>query len=280
MNTNWNGDLARQIPMIPENPVWSTFITLQDYKKKKSSKDVLAVGYDEADAEIYSIPLADIYCYLITGAGRTGKTNFMKIMTQAAIDKNAHVAVLDGPKKDFRFYAKSGEVHYLAEENEIFEYFKKELTPVFQERNKIKNEMLSAEAEEKEIYEVMSEKQPYFIFISDFSWFVSMVYSSEHAMSGFMETLITKGRYHNIYFVAEIALNRFSEVRGYKVFEAFAEYHTGIHFGGKTNDNTIMPFEYMTFSQQSTSDSIGIGRLPGSSNYKGTKKVVVPLARK
>jgi S-DNA-T family DNA segregation ATPase FtsK/SpoIIIE len=95
-----------------------------------------------------------------------------------------------------------------------------------------------------------------------------------------METLVTKGRYHNIYFVAEIGLNKFSEVRGYRVFEAFVEYRTGMHFGGKSNDNTIMPFEYMTFSEQSASDPIGVGRLPGSSTYKGTSKVVIPLARK
>lgn len=280
MKGNWKGKIARQIPEIPENPTWSSFIELADYKKQIASKDYLAVAYDEADAEVYSIPLKDIYCYLVTGASRTGKSNYMKVMLQAALDKKAHVAVLDGPKKDMRSFTKNNIICYFTEENEIFEYFRDQLTPVFQQRNRVKNSMLDNGKDELDVYGKMREEQPYFVFIPDFSWFINMIYKSEHSMAGFMETLIMKGRYHNIYFVAEISLNKFSEVRGYRTFEAFAEYRTGIHFGGRSNDNTIMPFEYMSFAAQAASDPEGVGRLPGTSTYKGTRKIVVPLAGK
>lgn len=280
MEKSWHGDFAQKIPEIPEKPIWSIFTKLPEYRKLIDSSDYLAVAYDEADAEIYSIPLKDIYCYLITGAGKTGKTNYMKAMLQAAIDKKAHIAVLDGPKKEFKIYNNKENVHYMSEEKTIFEYFRDELTPVFQRRNRVKNDMLALENDEMDIYEKMSSEQPYFIFISDLSWFIKMIYKSEHSMSGFMENLISKGRYHNIYFIAEIALNKLSEVRGYRAFEAFVEYGTGVHFGGKCNDNTIMSFEYMSYSEKTVSEKTGVGTLPGESTYKGTKKIVVPLARK
>lgn len=280
MRKDWTGNIARNIPLIPDHPTWSLFTEQEDYQRKIRNKDYLPVAYDEADAEVYSIPLRDIYCYLITGESHTGKTNYMKVMLQAAIDKKAQIAVLDGPKGDMKLYSGREKVNYLSNEDDIFEYFKNELTSVFQYRNRIKNDLLQKEFDEIQVYEEMSKEQPYFIFITDFSWFIDMVYKSEHAMAGFMENLITKGQFHNIYFIAEITLNKLSLVRGYRAFEAFTEYHTGVHFGGKVNNNTIMPFEYLTFANQAASDPVGIGTLPGDSSYKGTRKIVVPLARK
>lgn len=280
MLKNWNGNRAVKIPEIPENPTWSMFTSLVQYKQQIKNKDYLAVAYDEADAEIYSIPLRDIYCYLITGLSFSGKTNFMRIMLQAALDKEAHVAVLDSPMEEFKQYAEDGRIYYSMGEKEIYIYFRDQLTPVFQKRNKIKNDMLTMHNDEIDIYEKMSREQPFFVFIPDMSWFVKMVYSSSENMAGFMETLVAKGRYHNIYFIGEIGINKISEVRGYRMFETFCEYHTGVHFGGKSNNNMIMSFEYMSFVQQSEIETVGVGRIPGTATYTGTKKIVVPFARK
>ena len=140
--------------------------------------------------------------------------------------------------------------------------------------------MIREDFEENEIYETISRMElPYFIFISDMAWFVSMIYGSEFDMRGFMETILAKGRLHNIYFVAELSLNKLSGIRGYQLFETFAEYKTGIHFGGKVADNTLLSFDYMSFQEKSRMDPAGVGSLSGTGITADTGKVVIPLAK-
>lgn len=280
MRGAWSEVSVRRIPEIPAEPTWSAFAQLPAYRELSASKDVLPVAYDEADAEVYGIPLRDIYCYLITGGSGMGKSNYMRVMIQSVLAKKAHVCILDGSGKDMRKYAQYENIVYASEEGQAFDYFRDILTPVFQERNKAKNDMLAQDYDESEIYEHMREKEAYFIFISDLRWFVNMVYASEHNLSGFMETLVSKGRYHNIYFVAEISINKISEVKGYKLYESFAEYQCGVHFGGRVSENHIMPFEYMQYKEQAALTPVGTAVLPGTASYAGTKKIVVPLARK
>lgn len=280
MKESWKGKLAKAIPEIPKKPTWSLFTATDGYQELLENKDYIAVGYDRANADIYGIPLSQIYCYLICGASRTGKTNFMKVFLQTILEKRSAVCIIDGPKKELKSYRKNEKVSYVSDEREIFDYFNDVLTPVFKERNKVKNQMLSDDFEENEIYELMSREKPYFIFIADMAWFVKMIYSAQLDMRGFLETLVAKGRLHNIYFIAELAMNKVSEVRGYQMFELFAEYRSGIHFGGKVMDNTLLSFEYMPYKEQAVTDKAGIGTLSNASEQYKTQKVVVPLARK
>ena len=103
---------------------------------------------------------------------------------------------------------------------------------------------------------------------------------SEYEMKGFFETLIEKGRLHNIYFIGEISISKISESRGYRAFDLFVEYGTGIHFGGKTYDNNILSYEYLSYTEQSQSEKAGIGMLPNVTSEDETRKVVIPLAKK
>lgn len=280
MKKSWAGRTARRIPEIPEKPTWSLLVQTDGYKDLLEKKDFVPVGYDMENADIYGIPLSQIYCYLVCGASRTGKTNFMKVFIQSVLEKRSEVCIIDSPKKELKAYRKNEKVTYISNEEQIFEYFRGTLTPVFQSRNKVKNQMLNDDFEEAEIYEAMSEKKPHFIFIADMPSFVKLIYSAKLDMKGFLETLIARGRLHNIYFIAELALNKISEVRGYQVFESFAEYRMGIHFGGKVMDNSLLSFEYMPYKEQAVVDKAGTGTLSNVTEQFRTQKVVVPLARK
>ena len=99
-------------------------------------------------------------------------------------------------------------------------------------------------------------------------------------MKGFLENIIAKGRLHHIYFISELSLEKRSMITGYQIYELFAGYKTGIHFGGKTGDNPILNFEYIPYAEQSKIEKAGIGLLPDVTDEKGTRKVVVPLARR
>lgn len=279
MLKTWNGKTARRVPEIPEKPVWNDFCQLDEFEKMIKSTDYLPVGYDAANAEIYGISLRETYCYMIYGAGRTGKTNFLKVCLKAAMAKDSKICVIDAPGGALRAYSNSEQIVYATDEQSIFDFFAA-LLPVFKSRNVRKNEMLSKDFEEEEIFDEMSKEIPYFIFISDFSWFVSLIYSAELDMRGFLENIIGKGRLHNIYFFSDLALDKRTLITGYQIYESFVGYKTGIHFGGKVMDNPILNFEYLTFGEQSKSEKVGIGMLPSVLEEKDTRKVVVPFARR
>lgn len=278
MRESWDGVFARQVPEIPKKPVWSQFSALEDFRKSTENQRMLPVGYNMADASVYSLPLGDFYCYLVCGGTRTGKTNFMKLCIQSALQKDASICVIDGPGRELHACEKYENITYVTDEQSVFDYFK-ELTPEFKRRNVMKNQMLNEDREESEIAEVMSREKPYFIFISDLSWFVPFIYKAELDMRGFLETIIAKGRLHNIYFIAELALSKRSGLAGYRIYDSFVGYKTGIHFGGKVSENPLLPFDHIPYVQQAKAEKPGIGILPTGSEEYGAAKVVIPLAQ-
>lgn len=281
MKEHWNGAPARGIPTIPEKPVWSEFVKLLSYEKQNQERDRIAVGYNQSSADVFSLNTKDFFCYLICGAPRTGKTNYMRVMLQSVLAKEADVCIIDGPKKELKIYKSKEHVTYLDTEEDIVQYFSNTLTPMFAQRNEKKWQLLDQECEEEEIFETMAmEERPLFIFIGDLLEFQNMVYGSDQGMDAFMENLVEKGSLHNIYFISEISVNKMSQAGAYQMFNLFASYQTGIHFGGKTEDNSKLPFGYLSYTESSRKEPVGVGMLPGESNYEGVRKIVVPMARK
>ncbi len=280
MKQAWKGKNAKKVPEIPEKPVWSKFCALDEFKEANMASDLIPVGYDQANASVYSVNMRDIYCYLITGNARSGKTNYMKVFLQSVLAKeDVHICVMDSPKAEFRAYASEENIDYCTTEEEVFEFFKA-LLPEFKRRNVLKNQMLEQEKEEDEIMDNMLNEAPYFIFISDLNWFVPFIYQATLDMKGFLENILSKGRLHNIYFISELDLKNRSNLLGYQIYESFVSYKTGIHFGGKVAENSVFSFDYMSYAEQNKPEKVGIGSLPGISDNNSTKKVVVPRARR
>ena len=274
----WKGRAARRIPEIPEKPVWSEFCKLEEVQSAAETRRLLPVAYDEASAEIYSIDLRKIYCYLIMGAQRTGKRNFMKVMVQSARMLGGDVIVIDGGT-DMAVFSGREDIIYLHDMDELFNFFKKVLTPMFQDRNRKKKELELSGAEDDELFEASLKYRPVFIFIADMLWFVSHVYEDERGISGFMETLIRKGRFHNIYFIANLSVDNRSDAMSYQMTTDFAGYQTGVHFGGNVVLNTLMNFEYLGYKKQSTVLKPGIGLLPDTDGEHEVERIIVPLAK-
>lgn len=280
MKQLWKGKIAKKVPEIPEKPVWSEFCALDDFKEENEARELIPVGYDEANASVYSVNLRDIYCYLITGNARSGKTNYMKVFLQTVLEKeDVHICVMDSPRTEFKAYALEEKVEYCTTEEEVFEFFK-ELLPEFKRRNVLKNQMLEQEKEEDEIIDRMMDETSYFIFISDLSWFVPFIYKATLDMKGFLENILEKGRLHNIYFISELNLKNKNNLLGYQIYESFVSYKIGIHFGGKTAENTLFSFDYMSYAEQNKAEKVGVGQLPNVTDKASTKKVVVPRARR
>ncbi len=279
MAENYHGKRARKIPEIPGKPVWSLFEQLEEFEIQAASPECLPIGYDADNASVYSIPLRSTYCYTIWGGSRTGKSNLLKVCVQSALKKGANICIIDDPKKTLRAFEHESAITYVTDEDSLFEYLTA-LLPEFKRRNKMKQELIAKEMEEDEIFDVMSKEVPYFIFISELSWFVPFVYNAEKDMKGFLENIIAKGFLHNIYFIGDISLDKREMVSGYALYESFIGHKQGIHLGGKVADNPVLNFEYIPFLEQTKSEKAGIGQIPAVTDEQETQKVVIPLARR
>ncbi len=280
MKRAWKGKAAKQVPQIPQKPVWSAFHILDDYKKRllDQDKNVLPVGYDMANAQVYGIPLRRIYCYTAYGAAHSGKTNFLKVCLQAAMEKQAHACVIDSEAHDFQSYAGTG-IRYVEDDKGLYEFFTR-LLPVFKERNKKKHLLQSQDLEEDEIYEAMRQYPPYFIFIADLKRLIQLVNGSEYEMKGFFKNILEKGSMHGIYFFSAVSVKDHQEIFGDELYDLFTGYKTGVHFGGNVADNRILSFEYLPYMEQTKVLPPGVGCLPDVVSQAETAKIVVPLARR
>ena len=281
MNQAWHGRKAQPIPEIPEKPTWEIFCELDDVNRAAKTDYLLPVGYNAANAEIYSVDLSSIYCYLITGAAKTGKKNFMKIMIESARLKDSEICVIDGSNVMGK-YAGQDSISYIANEEELFAYLIGTLSPEFARRNKMKQQLLAEGGEEEELFSLTRKEKPMFLFITDLSWFMTTIYDSKNSAKGgkgFMETLTQKGSYHNIYFIGLLNLEDKNLLKIYQAFINFTSYKTGIHFGGNVVQNGLMNFDYMSFKEQTKTEKTGIGILPDTNSESNAQKIVVPLAK-
>ncbi len=278
MKRAWTGRAAKPVPEIPAKPVWSQYHLLDDYKQMLADKNMLPVGYDMANAQVYGISLRRTYCYIAYGTQRSGKTNFLKVCLQAAAEKQAEICVIDNESHDFKSYAQTG-IHYVDDDKALFEFFS-QLLPVFKERNKKKNELLAKDCEEDEIYEEMSAYGQYFIFAADLKSLMSLVNNSSYDMKGFFRNIIEKGSMHNIYFFSAVSLKDHQDIFGDELYDAFTGYKTGVHFGGNTADNRVLNFDYVSYTEQTKVLPPGVGCLPDVMSKADTAKIIVPLARR
>lgn len=282
MNAAWTGRCAQPVPEIPQKPVWELFAEHDDVKKALETDSLLPVGYNSANAEIYSVDLSRIYCYLITGAAKTGKKNFMKVMLEAARLKHSQICLIDGGGLMARYSGQEG-LDYVGDADALFEYFQNTLTPEFKRRNLVKQRILEEGGDEEELYAYTRKEQPVFLFITDMRWFIDSLYAAENiarGMKGFMETLTLKGRYHNIYFAGILNLEDKNAVQGYQTFVNFISYKTGVHFGGNVVKNEMMSFDYIPYGEKMKTEKPGIGRLPEIDGEIPVEKLIVPLVGK
>lgn len=279
MKEGWKQKGAKRVPEIPEKPTWGEFEELEEFSKMSADTTRLPIGYDATNASVYGIPLRYTYCYLIWGAKRTGKSNLLKVCIQSALKKEGQICIIDTPERKLSVYEREEKITYVSDEEAIFNFFK-ELLPLFKERNRLKQQLLSEGYEEDELFERMNHEFPIFIFISDLSWFVPFIYNAKYDMRGFLENILSKGQFHNIYFISELALEKRELVMGYRVYEIFSGYKTGIHMGGKVGNNPVLSFDDLSFTEQNKGEKAGIGQIPDVVDVENTTKVVIPLARR
>lgn len=275
-------EIAEQIPEIPDKPTWELFKERTDVKKMLMSGSLLPLGYDRVSAEAYGIELKNTFCYLIAGQARTGKKNLMKILVQAAAERDSDIVVIEHGTSEFRNIAIDTGARYIEDEKSQADYFC-ELLPDFVERNKYKNMLKDQGYESNELYEKMLCFKETFIFISDIEAFMETIYhpsSDVTRIAPFVENVMEKGAYHNIFIIALNGTESTSVCRAYKAYDSMVGYHVGIQMGGRASENTFLNFSNISFSEQNKPYKAGVGMISQDNDERDTSYVIIPLYRR
>ena len=239
----------------------------------------LPVGYDAESAGIYGIDLSRYYCYLISGRIRTGKTNFMKLLIQAAAAKGGRICVIEHKSEELLSVAHKAGARYVGNQKEQAEFFQSILEP-FKKRNEMKRALIR-EGREDSLYEEMKGEEKYFIFIADLVEFVQSIVKPEEGVlniRAFVENVTEKGSGHNVYFFACCNPDTVSAVLGMRIYENMAGYHTGIHLGGNVLNVKMFDFSHVPYMEQGKPQKPGLGMLPLGNN-EDVRSIVIPQVK-
>lgn len=278
MRNVWEGRMARPIPEIPEHPVWQEFIESEESEKLLSDDRHIPIGYNFKNAAPYGVDLSRIYCYLIAGKARSGKTNLMKVLLYSTERKGGKSVVIDFGGEFTCLAEKLGAVRISSDE-ELFQFFS-DLLPDFKNRNIHKKECIQKGMSDEEIYLEMKQFEPLYLFLADFTDFVQHVTCSAKGNDAqpFIENLLDKGSLHNVFWFACCNYENLSKAVGTRLYEYFLKYKTGIHFGGNVAAQRIMNFDYVPYAEQSKALKPGIAMLP-SNEEEDVRKVIIPLVK-
>jgi len=280
MGDSWSQKRAKPIPHIPEKAVWSDFRSLEETQKLIDDPAKLPLGYNLATAAVTGIDLRQTYCYLVSGKARTGKTNMLRILMRSGAEKKGHLVVVEFKGEELKGEAEAVGAEYIKTIDKYFEFIKR-MIPIFQERSQIKMAYKSQAMEESEIFDKMSEKEPYFVFISNLIEYSEILHGSEgreYNLCGAMTNFLEKGSLLNIYFIAAFNWDKRTDALGQSVYESFVHYRNGIHLGGYADGQSALDFQGTSYRELAAADKPGCG-IMASNDMSASVRVVTPFAR-
>lgn len=273
--------VARKIPRIPDKPLLGVLLREEAYLEWKINSEALLLGYCAEDASLLGLSLPDTFCFLILGGPRTGKTNLLRVLIAQAAERGGQSIVAELEGRELEGWAAENGAAYLTEPVSLYRLWS-ELTPELKLRNGLKKQMEERGMEEEEIREEIRSWKPLYFFIADLASLLRTVYHPGEgvgAMSGFLETLVKKGRLHRIYFIAVLKHEDVFEVSGYGIYQHMASCRCGILMGGNPGAQRVLDFSDLPYAWQGKSLKAGNGLFTAGGDG-GTKRIVVPLAKR
>ncbi len=283
MNESYTGRRARPVPQIPQKPEISQFMALEDVEKAAKDPDKLPMGYNEANAQIYSVDLSRTFCYIISGKTRSGKTNVLKVLAYtSALKENSRRVVIDFSGR-LKGLAETIQAQFIDDDIKLYTFWEK-LLPEFVARNKKKRSAADDGLDDREIFEKMQEEPPYFIFIDRLTDFVEHVQHPAEgvgAMIGFMENITDKGSLHNVFMFACMNPEDTARLAGIRLYENMVRNKWGCHLGGNVSGQRLLNFDYIPFTAQGKPKKPGIAMIPSTDGEAPEAPVViVPQVRR
>lgn len=276
----WTGAVARKVPEIPENADWEGFSRLPETQAAFRTANLLPVGYREDNAEVYSLNLQKMFCYLVVGQPRSGRTAFMSIAVLSALqDPRAGVYVVgDASLPGTAGYENLVE---LRDSEQLYGLCSEQFTEQFRERHAYRLELEKQDLEPEEIFTSMTEKYaPIYVIIEDLPWLLNILKDDSHGISGFLENLARRGPGHHIYLFVGLTLEERNKIAGYSLADALTGHGTGIQFGGNVGQNPYLNYSYMSFNEQNKIEKPGIGQIADPDGTEEVRRIVVPAPQK
>jgi S-DNA-T family DNA segregation ATPase FtsK/SpoIIIE len=243
MAESWTGERAAPIPQVPDDMTLDGLIKLPEFADSLRSARYIPFAYDLKKAQLEFVDLSKIFCYSVSGAARSGKTNMIKVFMRLVKEQNGKVYVFDGLSREIEGYARSVMADgYYSTPDALFDFMQDVIIPEFTRRNAAKAEFIKNG--KKNIDEYVASLPKVFLFINDMTALCEAVYGSEKDMKGFMEQMVTKGDGHLIYLFACVSQGDMTgEYNTKRLMRAFAGWKEGLHLGGKLDDQKLFDFE-------------------------------------
>ncbi|HWR23454.1 MAG TPA: type VII secretion protein EssC [Feifaniaceae bacterium] len=204
---------------------------------KGLSQNLIALGLNAEDGALVTADLDNEFCFTVSGAGATGKTNFLAAVALQARQKGARLFLFDtpgGPLEGTLPFERAAH-----DDAELFALMEEMLVPAFSARNAVVADARDAGGD---IAAALSDDARIVFLINDMRAFMQAVYSPDLQMSDFMEIALQKGRQHKIQFFAAVTPDDYTDTARYAAMRIFAGYGRGIHLGGMFDQQSILRF--------------------------------------
>ena len=279
--SHYSGIVAKKVPVIPENPVYSEFMKEPEVQNATKNSRLLPLGYYKRSADIWSLDLSKFFCYIISGKKRTGKRNLLQLIMEAAKAKNGKIYTITSGGIIQKKTEELGGTFISPTEN--MSDFCKELMDIISFRNKKKHALEMAGHSDEEIYQTMSQEESIFLIIEDMITFIEKLYRPEDdfpTFHAFFETVFDKGWFHQIFIFGAINQDNLHLISGQPAYDLFIRDYIGIHLGGNPASQKIFEYNYQA-KDKNTAEAPGTGLLStGNGSKLLTEKVILPLAGK
>ncbi len=274
MASAWTGRRALVIPQVPADMSLDNLMRLPEFASVMRSTRYIPFAYDLTEAQIENVDLSKVFCYSISGASRSGKTNMLKVFIRLAKEQSSRIYVFDSVARELERYSyEIGADGYITNANKLFDFMHDTVIPEFSRRNGQKAEFIKNGR--KNVDEYIASEQKIFLFINDITAFCEAVYKSERDMKGFMEQMIARGDGHMIYLFACVSQTDITgEYNSKRLMRGFIGWKEGLHFGGKLEDQKVFDFDVPVLERGK--------KLPAGYGHAliggVTKRIVTPLA--
>jgi len=258
----WGGPRAPGVPKVPEDLSFGSLLGVPAFARALEDHRRLPIGFEPTWAEVLAIDLASTFCFAVSGGKQTGKTTLLKAMMLAAAAQGGACYVFDGGARELSVFAReNGAEAYACDADELFDLLGGTIIPEFVERNRAKAAFIQGGRRDVDAY--LGSRRKLFLFVNDMTAFCEAVYNGGKDMKGFVEQMVQKGDGHMIYVVACVAPGDMTgDHAGRKALRGFASWKTGVHLGGRLDDQRVFDFE-LPLAERARQLPPGQGHLAG-----------------
>ena len=250
-----NADGAARVRVLPRNEIYEVFA------RKFNRENEIPLGYNVETLDMEGISLEDMYCYCVSAVERKSITEFFENIQLYCRWQGIEVKNVDNSSY-----------------NSLYEWAL-EVKNEFALRSRLlKAKGISAAT--KEAIELLAQEcGKKFYMIENLSEFVRNVYtlSGDEALHPLVELFFRQGKGLGIYFFAGEGVSRGNDVASRSAYSAFMQWHTGIHFGGKLEQQKLFEFK-MAYSKLTEALDFNVGCYLEKKKYKQvfmpTKEVI------